>query len=142
MISRSRKQMTYNTEKRTELLNYLKNCNGRAMTVDEICEAILKDGKGRSTVYRLISRLVDEGSLRRISDGKTRRVTYQYIYSGSCAEHLHLKCKSCGTLIHLDDVTSHILEKRIMKSEGFTLDEGALLYGICERCASARKENG
>jgi len=134
--------MTYNTEKRTELLNYLKSCNGRAMTVDEICGAILKDGRGRSTVYRLISRLVDEGSLRRISDGKTRRVTYQYIYSGSCAEHLHLKCKECGMLIHLDDVTSHILEKRIMKSEGFALDEGALLYGICERCASTGKEIG
>ena len=134
--------MTYNTEKRTELLNYLKSCNGRAMTVDEICGAILTDGRGRSTVYRLISRLVDEGSLRRISDGKTRRVTYQYIYSGSCAEHLHLKCKECGMLIHLDDVTSHILEKRIMKREGFMLDEGALLYGICERCASPRKENG
>lgn len=139
---RNGKQMTYNTEKRTELLNYLKSCNGRAMTVDEICGAILTDGRGRSTVYRLISRLVDEGSLRRISDGKTRRVTYQYIYSGSCAEHLHLKCKECGMLIHLDDVTSHILEKRIMKREGFMLDEGALLYGICERCASPRKENG
>ena len=134
--------MTYNTEKRTELLNYLKSCNGRAMTVDEICGTILKDGRGRSTVYRLISRLVDEGSLRRISDGKTRRVTYQYIYSGSCAEHLHLKCKECGMLIHLDDVTSHILEKRIMKSEGFALDEGALLYGICESCASTGKESG
>ena len=131
--------MTYNTEKRAELLNFLKNCNGRAMTVEEICCAILKDGKGRSTVYRLISQLVDEGSLRRISDGKTRRVTYQYIYSGSCAEHLHLKCKNCGRLIHLDDVTSHILEKRILKSERFALDEGALLYGICESCTAPRK---
>ena len=133
--------MTYNTEKRTELLNYFKSCNGSAMTIDEICEAILKDGKGRSTVYRLISRLVDDGVIRRISDGKTRRVTYQYIHCGSCAEHLHLKCKSCGMLIHLDDVTSHILEKRIMKSEGFTLDEGALLYGICGKCSASGKEN-
>ena len=131
--------MTYNTEKRTELLNYLKTCNGRALTIDEICDEILKDGKGKSTVYRLVSRLVDEGSLRRISDGKTRRVTYQYIYNGSCAEHLHLKCKDCGRLIHLDDITSHILEKRIMKSEGFTLDAGALLYGICESCSYTAK---
>lgn len=133
-------KMTYNTEKRTELLNFLKQQNGRALTVDEICDGILKDGRGKSTVYRLVSRLVDEGVLRRISDGRTRRVTYQYIYSGSCAEHLHLKCKSCGRLIHLDDVTSHILEKRIMKSEGFVLDDGALLYGRCESCAAPRKD--
>ena len=133
--------MTYNTEKRTELLNFLKSLGGQALTADEICNGILKDGRGRSTVYRLISRLVDEGSLRRISDGRTRRVTYQYIYSGSCAEHLHLKCKTCGRLIHLDDVTSHILEKRIMKSEGFVLDEGALLYGKCESCVFAGKED-
>ena len=133
--------MTYNTEKRTELLNFFKACNGRALTVDEICEGILKDGKGRSTVYRLISRLVDEGLIRRISDGKSRHVTYQYIYSGSCSEHLHLKCKSCGKLIHLDDVTSHILEKRIFKSEGFVLDVGALVYGFCGSCSAPRKES-
>ena len=131
--------MIYNTEKRAELLDFLKKGGGQPYTALDICSAILKDGHGKSTVYRLISKLVDEGVLRRISDGKTRHVTYQYIHSGNCAEHLHLKCKECGRLIHLDDVTSHILEKRILKTEGFALDEGALLYGRCESCICSAK---
>ena len=132
--------MIYNTEKRAELLDFLKHGDGRAFTVEEICAAILQDGKGKSTVYRLISKLVDEGEVRRIADGKTRHVTYQYIHSGHCAEHLHLKCKECGKLIHLDGELSCALERRILKTEGFTLDGGALLYGRCEECVYGNTE--
>ena len=126
--------MTYNTEKRAELLDFLSRSNGQAYSIEEICSELLKDGRGKSTVYRLVSRLVDEGALRRISDGKTRRVTYQFIHTGHCSEHLHLKCKECGKLIHLDDEISHMLENRILSAKGFALDDGALLYGKCENC--------
>lgn len=133
--------MTYNTAKRNELISFFKRSEGRALTVDEICAAILNGGHGKSTVYRIIARLVDEGSLRRISDAKTRRITYQYIHGGRCAEHLHLKCTDCGRLIHLSDDVSHTLEKRILNTEGFELDSGALIYGRCESCIYARKGN-
>ena len=133
----------YITKQKKTLLDFLSLHSERSFTVEELTEGIrLKsnDGRavGKSTVYRLIAKLVDDGILRRISDGKTRKVTYQYIGGGSCSEHLHLKCKDCGILIHLDDVTSHILEKRIYNTEGFTLDGGALIYGRCEACSDSR----
>ena len=130
--------MIYNTEKRTRLVDFMKQNGRHTFTAEEICHEILGGDGGKSTVYRLIAKLVDDGILRRISDGKTRKVTYQYIGGGSCSEHLHLKCKDCGILIHLDDVTSHILEKRIYNTEGFTLDGGALIYGRCEACSDSR----
>ena len=126
--------MVYNTEKRTLLIEFLSKNSKNAYTAEEICHNILEGGRGKSTVYRLISRLVEEGILHRISDAKTRRITYQYIGSRGCAEHLHLKCTGCGKLIHLDDTTSHILERRIFKSEGFALDSGAMIFGKCEGC--------
>ena len=126
--------MTYRTEKKEELLSFLSRSGAETFTVDEICDAILENGSGKSTVYRLISKLVDDGSVRRISDGKTRRGTYQYIGSGRCSEHLHLKCKECGKLFHLDGEISKTLEKRILKSNGFAIDDGALLYGKCKSC--------
>lgn len=131
--------MTYKTEKRKEILQFLTSVNNPA-TIEEICDAILTDGSGKSTVYRLVSRLVDEGALRRIADAKTRRVTYQYISHGACSEHLHLKCKDCGRLIHLDNRTSSQLGEEILRTRGFSLDLGALLYGRCERCVYAKKE--
>ena len=126
--------MTYNTEKRTELIKFLTASEGQAYTTEEICRAILPDGKGKSTVYRLISKLVDEGALRKIADAKTRHTTYQYVHSGHCAEHLHLKCKECGRLIHLSHDISERLEENIRSTAGFLLDGGALIYGKCENC--------
>ena len=125
--------MTYNTEKRNKILNFFKR-DLLPHSIEEIATAILKDGKGKSTVYRLISKLVDEGVVQRITDPKSRRVTYQYIGRGECHEHLHLKCKECGKLIHLDEDTSESLEKRIKKIAGFEIDDGALLFGRCESC--------
>ena len=123
-------------------MDFLSKSGGQPYTIDEICSAILADGQGKSTVYRLISRMVDEGKVRRISDGKTRKVTYQYINAGHCREHLHLKCNACGGLIHLDELTSHILESRIFSVEGFALDDGALLYGKCRDCLKNKAKKG
>ena len=126
--------MTYNTEKRAELVRFLESKGGSSVTIEEICGAILTDGKGKSTVYRLMSKLVSDGSVRKISDPKTRHLTYQNIHSGHCSEHMHLKCKECGKLIHLDEETSRNFERQIKCSRGFALDEGALLFGVCGSC--------
>ena len=126
--------MTYNTEKRAELVRFLESKGGSSVTIEEICDAILTDGKGKSTVYRLMSKLVSDGSVRKISDPKTRHVTYQYIHAGHCSEHMHLKCKECGKLIHLDEETSRNFERQIKSSRGFALDEGALFFGVCGNC--------
>ncbi len=134
--------MTYRTEKKEALLNFFRNAGDRTYTVEEICEQILIDGKGKSTVYRLVSALVESGALRRISDAKSRHVTYQYIRFGHCSEHLHLKCKECGELIHLDDDISHLFEEKILKLKGFALDDGALLYGRCNKCNLIGNKNG
>lgn len=125
--------MTYNTEKRNNILKFFKQTR-LPHSIEEIAAAILEDGKGKSTVYRLISKLVDEGVVQRITDPKSRRVTYQYMGRGECHDHLHLKCKECGKLIHLDEDISEALEKRIRKIAGFELDDGALLFGRCESC--------
>lgn len=131
--------MIYNTEKRTKLIEFLSSNSKNAYTAEEICRSILDGERGKSTIYRLISKLVDDGILHRISDAKTRRITYQYIGSRGCSEHLHLKCTECGKLIHLDDTTSHILEKRIFKSRGFALDGGAMIFGKCEGCLCSER---
>ena len=131
---RKEKAMTYNTEKRRRISELLSVHPDRSYTAEEISEITSPDGSGKSTVYRLISKMVDEGSIRRLSDPKTRRVTYQHVYV-ACSEHMHLKCKSCGKLIHLDEETSHILERRIMNVAHFSVEDGALLLGKCESCS-------
>lgn len=126
--------MIYNTEKRAEITAFISKNPDKVFSIDEICNSIAPDGHGKSTVYRIISKMTEEGVVRRISDGDTRRVTYQYLGHKSCSTHLHLKCKSCGRLFHLDEETSQLLEDKIMASRSFSIDTGATLFGRCREC--------
>lgn len=129
--------MSYKTGKRELIIDFLTKNSSRSYTLGEICTAVAEDGKGRSTVYRLVSDLTDCGYLRRISEGNSRHCTYQYVGGDDCRCHLHVKCKECGRLFHLDRDLSAELRNRVMYSEGFFLDFGELLFGRCRDCAKA-----
>lgn len=128
--------MIYNTEKRKEIKALISRNADKAFSIEEICERISPDGKGKSTVYRIVSSLVEEGEIRRISDADSRRTAYQYLGGGKCSGHLHLKCKSCGRLIHLDEETSSDLWEKIHSSRGFEIDVGATIFGKCTACTA------
>lgn len=131
--------MTYNTEKSEKIKSLFSSSPERSYSAAEIVEIICPDGKGESTVYRIIAKLTEEGYIKKITDGKSRHVYYQHLGSDECALHLHLKCKECGMLIHLDGKTSHTLEENLLETEGFMLDGGAMLFGKCNGC---RKREG
>ena len=126
--------MGYTTGKKEKIIELLSAHAGETYTLEEICDKILDGESGRSTVYRIVSELVADGCLRRISDGMTRHCAYQYIGDCSCHGHLHLKCKECGRLIHLDEKLSHELESSLLSVGGFAIEKGTLLFGNCLDC--------
>ena len=130
--------MRYKTGKKELILELLSRDADASYTMEEIADAITPDGSGRSTVFRLVSELVSSGCLRRLSDGKTRRCTYQYVGDEHCHRHLHLKCRGCGRLIHLDENTSRAFERKILSVGGFSIEEGSFLFGTCRECTGVR----
>ena len=62
---------TYDTEARRTLCEFMKNNAERQFTAEELCAAV-SHSAGKSTVYRLIARLCDEGEIRRIPRGGER----------------------------------------------------------------------
>lgn len=127
--------MRYTTGKRERIIDFLSSNAESSYTLEEICGTITDGGKGKSTVYRLVSELVAEGMITRLSDGRTRRCTYQYVGGESCHTHLHLKCKGCGRLVHLDHEVSKSFERTVERIGGFLIDDGAFLFGTCKECA-------
>ena len=127
--------MGYMTGNRERILGFLLENANSSYTLEEICAALTTDGKGKSTVYRIVSRLVAEGCVRRLSDGKTRHCTYQYVGGEHCHHHLHLKCKGCGRLVHLGEGESRRFERVLLDIGGFVIEEGTLLFGTCKECA-------
>lgn len=130
--------MGYKTGKRELILELLSKDADASYTVEQIAASVTQDGRGKSTVFRLVSELVESGCVRRLSDGKTRHATYQYVGGKECHGHMHLKCKGCGRLIHLDERISRDLEKKILSIGGFTLEEGGFLFGTCRECTEVR----
>ena len=128
--------MTYNTERRKRILSFLSEDCNRAFTISEICDAILIEDKGKSTVYRIISELLESGMLKRIADEKTRLVKYQYLGEKKCTEHLHIRCKLCGKLVHLGREASSSIASIMSAHSGFSIDYSDILIGKCELCSS------
>lgn len=128
--------MVYNTGKRGQILDFLAANADSAFTLEEICDGILPDGKGKSTVYRLVSELVKEGAVRRLSDGRTRHCAYQFTGREECREHFHLLCRDCGRMLHLDSALSHAVLDSILTA-GFSPEPGAVIRGRCSSCTVA-----
>ena len=112
----------YDISTQEELIAKLKNIYGA-------------DAPGKSTVYRLITHLVDEGRVKRLVKGHGRSFVYQSVRDNGCKCHLHMKCTSCGRLFHLDEELSHKLLAQVRSFSDFSVDEEeTVLFGKCAAC--------
>ena len=130
----------YRTEQKKMLLAYLQANGGEAYTVEELAEGMRATygelSPGVSTVYRLMTRLAEEGKVKRFLREKGRGFVYQIVAGRGCSHHLHMKCTRCGRLLHLDGAVSAELHERILAQSGFTLcGEATVLFGVCESCS-------
>ncbi len=119
--------------------NTLKNARGVPLSADAIFALLKAEGEtvGRTTVYRQLERLCEEGNARRTQiDG-----TSLFCFSDSvCEEHYHLLCTRCGKLDHLSCARLEELVSHIGQDHGFRVDPSlTTLYGLCAFCARQSK---
>ena len=135
----------YETRQRRLLLEYLRSHPDRGFSVEELyaelrsicpCERV----PGRSTLYRLIARLVAEGFVKRFSVDHGRKFAYQIVSCEECDAHLHLKCTACGGLYHMDHALSERIMREVLSRSEFSLDEKeTVLFGVCKGCKSEKR---
>lgn len=130
----------YQTEQKRVLLSYMKAHSDQAYTVEELCQEMEKElpeggVPGKSTVYRLMPGLVEEGLVKRFTKENSRKFLYQMVCGEHCGSHLHMKCSVCGKLYHMEDGESEKLLLEVMKKHHFRIDGGrTMLFGRCEGC--------
>lgn len=128
----------YNTKQKEKLLSFLISKKNEHTNVPSISAFLAAEGSpvGTATIYRQLDRLVEQGIVRRYTiDGKTG-ACFQYVdNSEQCREHFHLKCKSCGKLIHTDCNRLSEINSHILQHHGFSVDTSmTVFYGICSDC--------
>ena len=134
----------YKTKQREIILDFLIENSQRHVTVDEIVFDLKSRGisVGKTTVYRYIDKLVEEGRARRFVSEEKNGACFQYVECNDCDEHFHLKCVECGRFIHLECGHLNDIAKHVYEDHKFTIDRSkTVLYGICDECAAKKKVN-
>lgn len=128
----------YNTKQKEKILNYIKENSACHLTAAEIVKYLSSEGTpvGTATVYRYLDKLVTNGIIRKYNLDEKTSACYQFIDKNTkCTEHFHLKCISCGELIHIDCSYMQSLSEHIYEHHKFTIDNSrTVLYGRCENC--------
>ena len=135
----------YETKQRRILLDYLNAHPDRGFSVEELYDGLSAEHAadilpGKSTIYRLIARLVSEGLVKRFAAGQGRQFAYQIVACDACDAHLHLKCTTCGSLYHMDHAVSEQIMREVLSRSDFSLDEKeTVLFGVCKGCKRNRE---
>ncbi len=139
-MENKKEQKSYKTRQRTQILDCLIDNKSKHLTADEISVILKKQGNevGKTTVYRSLEKLMEEGSVRKYICEEGKSACFQYVDdSENCHRHFHLKCIKCGKLIHLECDYLSDLEQHIFEHHKFTVDNTkTVLYGVCEECSN------
>ena len=131
---------TYRTRQRKTIMDFLMRHADRAFSIDEAAHIMREEAPGaapgRSTVYRIMAELAEEGAVRRFLEPGDRQATYQYIGDPTCEGHLHMRCARCGSLFHLSDELTTRVRAEIWNADQFSIDNReTVLIGTCADCA-------
>ena len=130
--------MQYNTKNKKKITEFFNRHADEWFTSEEVAESV--DGVGKSTVYRILGELFESGFLLREYSEEKACAVYKADKRG-CREHFHIKCVSCGKLVHIEDKETEKELEDVAKSNGFCLDKGkTVLYGVCEKCKDGIKK--
>ncbi len=126
----------YQTKQRKELLDYLAFHSDEQISARRIARDL--PHVSLSAVYRNLALLEREGKISRCTNADGRETSYRFVPGEACRGHMHLSCRRCGHLYHLNDEKSKLLIESIKASEAFSVDPAdTVLYGVCARCRRA-----
>ena len=132
----------YKTKQREAILEYISMLEDVHVTAAQIVEHFEKENTpvGRTTIYRHLDKLTEDGKLRKyITDGVSG-ACYQHVENqNDCQTHLHLKCEDCGELQHLECEELEEIERHFLNEHAFKLNAmKTVLYGKCGNCAKIK----
>lgn len=135
----------YQTKQRNMLEDFFARHPEQAFAADEVALHLRQEqgqnAPSRSTVYRLIAELEEDGVIRRFhQEDRKRKSVYRYLDTRECATHLHVQCEQCGALFHVSHEVSDAIVQMLRAGEHVTLDmAGTLLVGCCDACHNRKK---
>ena len=134
----------YHTKGRALILGFLEQSQSVTVTAKDIW-AFLQDHDvtvNRSTIYRYLNQLCDDGAIMKYTDNDIGKTVYEYVKDKhDCQCHIHLKCVRCNGIIHLECGFMEEIREHLEASHHFSLQcEGSVLYGLCDHCRKIEEQ--
>lgn len=128
----------YRTKYKDDIMEYLRQNRDMRFCASDVFDYM--NGKGvtinLTTVYRNLDKMTENGILLKSKNPADESCFYQYTEPDShCKEHLHIQCKKCGKIIHLEGSFMKDFSDYVQAAHGFILDyRDSMIIGICEAC--------
>lgn len=136
--------MRSNTKAREAILNLLQTHTDRQFTAEEMADELADSGLRIpiATIYRTLVFFEDRKLIKKFVVPNSNRACYQGIPEGrDCSKHYHLKCNTCGKLLHQDCDAMAAFVSHLENEHGFVVDLGqTVFYGTCVECRRMRSE--
>lgn len=128
----------YNTRQKKLIYEFFESNRHKQFTCDEITYLLLNKGTpvGKTTVYRQLENLINEGKIKKLTPHKGKSFLYQYIDENlDCENHMHLRCVRCGKYIHLSCEFMTQVSDHIIEHHDFVVDNAKTeILGLCKDC--------
>ncbi|MDO4788201.1 MAG: transcriptional repressor [Johnsonella sp.] len=137
-------QKVYRTKTKDAIMSYIESNKHRRFSAADIYKHIKTEQKKEislTTIYRNLEKLTGEGVLLKIKTAEGEYSVYQFLNAdGSCDEHLHIQCKVCGQMIHINDDAMDKANMYLLQHCGFSLIcKDSVLIGYCDHCKNHAK---
>ena len=134
----------YKTKARALILDYMKKNPENRFTAREIYDSIKGELEtvNRTTVYRNLDRMCEQGIMVRYTEPNRDSWYYQYSEEHShCNDHMHAQCSECGRIFHLENEFAEEFEQKLQNVYGLTISpSSSLLVGKCDDCNKIKKK--
>lgn len=128
----------YRTKCRTYILEYFQLHKEQRVNASDIFTYLEKNNKkvDLATIYRNLEKMTESGTLLKYKTADGESCLYQYVEPhANCMEHLHMQCRNCGKIIHLECDFMNEITNHLFKNHGFLLEcKNSVLFGLCENC--------
>lgn len=128
----------YNTAPTSAILAFFKQNPDKRFTARDVGNSVNSpvEQANRSSVYRIIDKLSNEGFLLKYTDVNDKTTSYLYSEGhGPCNKHAHAKCSECDKVFHLKNEILEEAAKKIIDEYGFDIHyKDLMITGICKEC--------
>lgn len=131
-------QKKYNTKNKDAIREYLRMHREHSFSAYDVNEYMQENGIriNLATIYRNLDKLTESGEVMKYKTADDGFCRYQCARPyAQCHEHIHMQCRECGRLLHLECDFMEEIARHLYEHHKFTIEcSGSVLMGICADC--------